>query len=150
MIDAGGVGLLGVNLAATCAMVGLIWFVQVVHYPLFGLVGERGFGDYSRANQRRTAWVVGPLMIVEVAAAAALVTDPPSTLGRALPSVGLIILVAIHACTAIVQIPGHRAMLDGHDEGRIHELVAGNWIRTAGWSLRGALSLAMLLVAIPS
>ena len=29
MIDAGGVGLLGVNLAATCAMVGLIWFVQV-------------------------------------------------------------------------------------------------------------------------
>jgi hypothetical protein len=28
------------NLAATFFMVGLIWFVQIVHYPLFGQVGR--------------------------------------------------------------------------------------------------------------
>ena len=29
--------------AATLAMVGLIWFIQVVHYPLFGQVGRDKF-----------------------------------------------------------------------------------------------------------
>ena len=31
------------QLASTLAMVGLIWFVQVVHYPLFEKVGAGGF-----------------------------------------------------------------------------------------------------------
>lgn len=31
--------LLLVHAAATWAMVGLVWFVQVVHYPLFAQVG---------------------------------------------------------------------------------------------------------------
>ncbi len=31
------------HVGATLFMVGLIWFVQVVHYPLFGHVGGEGF-----------------------------------------------------------------------------------------------------------
>ena len=30
--------------AATWFMVGLVWVIQTVHYPLFAFVGESGFG----------------------------------------------------------------------------------------------------------
>lgn len=56
----------------------------------------------------------------------------------------------IYACTATLQVPGHRALLEGYDERRIRALVAGNWIRTVMWSTRGALGLAMVVVAIPA
>ena len=148
MISSWAVLLLGVNLAATWAMVGLVWFVQVVHYPLFTLVGGSRLVEYSAANQRRTAWVVGPVMAIEAVATIMLVIDPPAALGRALPVFGLLLLVAIYACTATLQVPGHRALLEGYDERRIRALVAGNWIRTVMWSARGALGLAMVLMAI--
>jgi hypothetical protein len=41
-----------VHLAATAAMVGLIWFVQVVHYPLFASVGADEFVAYENAHTR--------------------------------------------------------------------------------------------------
>ena len=44
--------LLVVHLAATAAMCGLIWFVQVVHYPLFAGVGDDGFTAYEQRHQR--------------------------------------------------------------------------------------------------
>ena len=53
------------NLGATLFMVCVIWFVQVVHYPLFSRVGGEAFAPYSEAHSRPTTYVVGPPMIVE-------------------------------------------------------------------------------------
>lgn len=61
--------LLLAHAAATWAMVGLIWFVQVVHYPLFAAVDAAESPVYARLHQRRTTWVVGPPMLVERATA---------------------------------------------------------------------------------
>lgn len=54
------------HLLATTAMVGLIWFVQVMHYPLSAAVGSDGFVRYERLHQRRTSLAVGPLMAVQL------------------------------------------------------------------------------------
>ena len=45
--------------AATLFMVGLIWFVQVVHYPLFARVGPDAFVPYAAAQAPSPAssWV---------------------------------------------------------------------------------------------
>ena len=48
-------------------MVGIIWLVQIVHYPLFSRVGAAGFAIYSGAHSRLTGLVVGPPMLVEAA-----------------------------------------------------------------------------------
>lgn len=37
------------QIAATLAMTGLIWFVQVVHNPLFARVGGEGWVAYAAA-----------------------------------------------------------------------------------------------------
>ena len=38
-----------VHVLATWFMTGVIWFVQVVHYPLMARVGAEGFAAYERA-----------------------------------------------------------------------------------------------------
>jgi hypothetical protein len=40
-----------VHVFSTLSMVGLIWFVQIVHYPLFKMVGDDGFSEYERCHQ---------------------------------------------------------------------------------------------------
>ncbi len=49
-----------VHAAATLFMTGVIWFVHVVHYPLFAGVGPELFPRYQAANTRRTGYVVMP------------------------------------------------------------------------------------------
>ena len=53
-----------IQAAATLAMVGLIWFVQIVHYPLMAQVGRDSFAHYEASHTARTTWVVAPLMLV--------------------------------------------------------------------------------------
>ena len=45
--------LLLANLAATWTMVGMIWIVQIVHYPLFNRVGLEGFPRYATLTTTR-------------------------------------------------------------------------------------------------
>ena len=142
--------LLALHLTATAVMVGIIWFVQCVHYPLFDRVGPAGFADYEVQHSRRTSWVVGPPMAVEGVTALVLVAAPPDGLGRALPLVGLALLAVVHASTVWLQVPAHRRLRAGHDPVVTARLVATNWVRTVGWSARGVLAIAMLVVAVPS
>ena len=65
-----------VHAAATIGMGGVAWFVQVVHYPLFALVGG-DFAAYEERHANRTTLVVAPLMTVEAATALVLVAVSP-------------------------------------------------------------------------
>lgn len=137
--------LLAVHLAATAAMGGLIWFVQLVHYPLFAAVGADGFAAYEVAHQARTSWVVGPLMLVETATAIGLnLVDIPGG-GPTLPAVALGVLALVHLSTVSLQVPAHKTLSNGFDARVVRRLVATNWIRTAGWTIRTVL--AAVLVA---
>jgi len=54
--------------AATLVMVGVIWFVQVVHYPLMARVSASQFAAYEHEHQNRTTFVVAPTMLIEAVA----------------------------------------------------------------------------------
>jgi hypothetical protein len=132
-----------VNLAATLVMVGIIWFVQIVHYPLFSRVGTAGFPAYSGAHSRLTGLVVGPPMLIEAATAAALVISPPPGVPVWLAATGLALLAVIWLSTALLQSPRHRELGVGFDAASHRFLVASNWLRTACWSARGLVVLWM-------
>ena len=55
------------QLVSTLTMLGVILFVQIVHYPLMAKVGSEGFAGYARSHADRTGLVVGPLMLAEMA-----------------------------------------------------------------------------------
>ena len=58
-------------LAATL-MTGIIWMVQIVHYPLFKNVGEGQFIRYQSRHTKLISYVVGPTMTVELVTALAV------------------------------------------------------------------------------
>ena len=49
-----------VNLVATLFLVGLIWMVQIVHYPLFDDVDEQSYVSYQQRHQSSITYIVGP------------------------------------------------------------------------------------------
>lgn len=131
--------------SATWFMVGLIWFVQIVHYPLMGVVTPSVFSEYAAAHQRRTTWVVGPVMLLEAGSALLLVLAPRETLvGMPTRWIGLAILAFIWVSTFAVQVPLHAKLARGFDRAVWHWLVATNWLRTIAWTVRGIVALLLL------
>jgi hypothetical protein len=135
------------HVASTLYMVGLIWFVQLVHYPLMDRVPPSGFAEFERAHASRTSWAVGPPMLVEMATAVSLVVVPGLAPDSRIAILGLVILIGIWISTALLQVPAHGLLAEGFDEDVHRRLVRTNWIRTLLWTARGwvALSLAGLL-----
>ena len=136
--------LLLAHLAATIAMAGIAWFVQVVHYPLFGLVGSEAFGRFHEGHLRRTGWVVTGPMLVEAGTALALVAARPAGVPALLAWAGLALLAVVWASTVWLQVPAHDRLGRGWDPRAHARLVRTSWIRTAAWTARAALALAML------
>jgi len=124
-----------VQFGATAAMGGLIWFVQVVHYPLFAAVDRSAFEAYEQRHRWLTGFVVGPLMAVETltALAAVLLTSGAT---RWWAIVGVVMLALIHASTVTIQVPLHVALSNGFDPVLHRRLVRSNWLRTVLWTAR--------------
>lgn len=137
--------LLVIHAAATWAMVGLIWFVQVVHYPLFDRVGPSSFRAYETEHQRRTTLVVMVLMPVELVTGIALVWLGPDTVAPAAVLAGVGLLGIVWISTALWQAPLHGRLGRGYDAGLVRRLVDSNWLRTVVWSARGGLVAGMVL-----
>ncbi|HKM52571.1 MAG TPA: hypothetical protein VJY33_04115 [Isosphaeraceae bacterium] len=131
------------HMAATLLMTGVIWFVQVVHYPLFADIGKAGFSSYEQRHTALTTWVVGPPMFVEAATAVLLFWFRPAGILTWQLGSGLALLAIVWLSTAFFQVPCHE-LLSKAFEPSVHErLVVTNWIRTAAWSLRALLVIWM-------
>jgi len=134
--------------AATFFMVGVIWFVQVVHYPLFASVGAPDFSAYSIRHTRLTGLIVGPPMLLEVGTAVALVVWTPPEVSASLVWTGLLLVAGIWLSTALFQAPRHTNLARGFDPAAHRFLVSSNWLRTVLWSLRGLVVLCVLYQAM--
>lgn len=135
------------HLAATFYIMGLVCFVQRVHYPLFVGVGSQELPAYERAHVSRTNPVVGPPVLVEAPTAPGLVALSTSNVQHALPWLGVGLLAVICLSTSLLQVSRHRAPSLGFDTSAHRRLVTRNWIRTSAWSLRGPLVLWMVFRA---
>ncbi|MCB0857683.1 MAG: hypothetical protein KDB57_06140 [Solirubrobacterales bacterium] len=136
------------NVAATLFMTGLTWFVQVVHYPLFPLVGGDGFSEYHQRHSNRTTWVVLPPMLVELITSFVLLNDPPGDeLGLAVA--GAVLAAATWALTAVGAAPAHgRIGREGLNPELQRRLIRISWVRTVTWTAHAGVVIALLSVAI--
>lgn len=121
-------------------MAGIIWYVQLVHYPLFATVGADEWFDYHAGHERRTGWVVAPLMIVELGSAAGTVLNGGY---GALAVCGLLLAAITWVITFALAVPLHRRLNATRDLDTMQRLVNVNWLRTAAWTAHGVLAVAL-------
>ncbi|MGA0961918.1 MAG: hypothetical protein ACO3SZ_03705 [Ilumatobacteraceae bacterium] len=137
-----------IHLIATGIMTGIIWFTQIVHYPLFARIPSELSPTHAEENQRRTSWVVGLPMLAEGLCAIALFLSPPDGVSRWLPFVGGVLLSVVLISTVALQVPRHAQLATRLNQDEIDsvviKLVRSNWIRTVGWSARTVLAAVMV------
>lgn len=132
------------QLLATIYMVGLIWFVQLVHYPMFADVDRDSFVAYESIHQQRTTWAVGPPMLLELGTAIAYLWLRPAGHPDWVAWVGLGLLAVLWLSTALWFGPAHGRLSGGFDAKLHWQLVNFNWLRTVAWTARGALLVWMI------
>jgi len=137
------------HVAATLFMTGVIWFVQVVHYPLFDRVHGAEFNAYAAAHGRLTTYIVAPPMFVELITGALLLFwRRPAGVGWLPLGLSFALIIVIWLSTFLLQVPQHDTLGVGFDAAAHRTLVFTNWLRTAAWTLRSLLVLRIITAMI--
>jgi hypothetical protein len=140
-----------VQYAATLFMTGLIWFVQIVHYPLFATVhahtAPAAFLAYETSHASRTSFVVFPPMAFELltALAALFPSFRPAFLSQPAAIASALLVIFIWVSTGLLQVPLHNRLAANPTQATIRRLVLSNWLRTLLWTARAALLSAALV-----
>ena len=137
-----------INLLSTWTMVGVIWFVQVVHYPLLSVVPVQSAASVAVEHQRRTGWVVGAPMALEGVTTLALLVLVPEGVAWFVPWLAGIPLAVALGATIFLSVPRHECMAREPDAQVGKELVSTNWVRTIAWTVRGLIVGGMVLATL--
>jgi hypothetical protein len=137
-----------VHAAAVLVLVGVIWTVQLVHYPLLAAIDRAGFAAAHAAHSTRMAAVVALPWALEGGTTLWLLVDPPPGVGRALVVLGAALAVVPVAVTVVASLPAHARLAAGFDADAHRRLVATNWLRTLAWTAHGAVAIAILVAAL--
>lgn len=133
------------NLTLSAMLTGLIWTIQIVHYPGFLGVGVEKFIAYQHNHMRTISYVVIPLMVAELAVALWLQLLHHDSLSRITYLATAMVLV-IWLSTLFISSPLHgKLSAQGYNPQLIQRLVATNWIRTVAWSIRTGVLFYLLL-----
>lgn len=136
------------QVVGSVGMFGVIWMVQVVHYPLMRFVSASEFARFETAHRVRISWVVGPLMLVEGVCVLAFLFAPPAGLPWWLPWAGAAAEAIAIGTTVFISAPLHEKLNAHFDTATLDRLIATNWIRTVSWTVRAALAIAMLVAVL--
>lgn len=116
-------------------MTGIIWFVQLVQYPMLHLSSGSDHAAGHREYTRRMGLAVGPVMLLELVLQVMWVVTRPGPQSVT----GAVLLFIIWASTFFLQVPCHRDLEEHYDPESHKELVRSNWIRTFAWTARAFL-----------
>ncbi|MDQ8191127.1 hypothetical protein [Roseibacillus persicicus] len=113
------------------ALFGLIWTIQLVHYPMFKFVEAPHWPRFHRIHSRNITFIVFPLMLVELLTSLQLFLEDNSfshsmSLGCAAATwlLTILIFVPLHNQIAIRPVPSKLALL-----------AHLNWLRVVVWTL---------------
>lgn len=143
MVDALVETAVWLQLVTTIYLVGLIWCIQIVHYPLMNRIESQGFAEFHRQHSLRIGSIVIVPMVIELITSFGLVALDSKGIMPALPVIGLALTAVIWISTFAIQVPLHRKLATGFDVHAHRILVRSNWIRTAAWTMRAAIAVTI-------
>jgi len=123
-----------IHLIATSVMVGVIWIIQLVHYPSFHFIERNQYTTFQRFHMSRISYVVIPAMVTELFTLILIIISidqvNPIILASAL------MLIVIWLMTAVFFSGVHQKLTLGYDQTVVEKLIKLNWGRTLLWTLR--------------
>lgn len=132
-----------VHAAAVFALFGLIWTIQLVHYPMFKYVEAPHWPRFHGLHSRNITFVVFPLMLIELLTALQLfVKESTSTNLIFVVCAGLTWLLTI-----LLFVPLHGKVSNRPLPNIFDKLVAYNWTRVLAWTICAAATFADLRVS---
>jgi hypothetical protein len=136
-----------IHAGSTVFLAGVIWTIQVVHYPLFARVGPAGFAAAMADHGRRITAVIVVPWALQGATTVWLLARPPAGVPSVLIWSAAALAALPVAVTLAASVPAHRELGDGFDPAVHARLLATNWLRTAAWTAHAAVAVAILLLA---
>jgi hypothetical protein len=129
---------------ATLFMTGVVWFVQIVHYPFFNFVASEKRSVATEFHQRRTANVVLPVMIIELVTAVTLLGSSWMIRYSQIIWINLGLLLLTWCVIFFGFMPLYKQLVLGFDSKLLKTLENANWVRTLLWTARSLLLLSFL------
>lgn len=129
-----------VHLASTLFMVGLIWTIHYVHYPLFANVGEATYVEFQRSHVERIGKLLALPWLTEGVTLLALIALALFGSYRHLRIPALINGIAMAVVLVISgfwSAPAHAHLADGFDAAIHDRLMTANLVRTLAWTVCG-------------
>lgn len=128
------------EIVITALLVGLIWTIQILNYPLFNFVREADFHIYHQFHMSSITLLVGPLMIIEFGLR---ILNMYYHSSRSLDIILFLLLLAVWGTTIFISVPIHNQLLLLKDANLLKKLIETNWIRTLGWTLKLVILLSL-------
>ena len=122
-----------IHLATSWALFGLIWTIQLSHYPSFRFISENDFSTFHQHHTASITMIVMPLMLLELGM---ISWQAYQTSWNWIWVIPLLLVVGIWASTFFIQIPLHGKLENEKNLEIIHQLVKSNWVRTIFWSIK--------------
>lgn len=119
------------QLIISALMAGIIWLIQLVHYPSFRYIDVSRSAEFHSHHTSSIGPIVAPLMILEMALSAYLAYREGG-----MAWLVLVLVIVIWISTFGVQVPLHNSLGRVWDLHAIDRLVQTNWIRTIAWTAK--------------
>jgi hypothetical protein len=127
------------NFAVTAYLCGLIWTIQVVHYPLFHMADRANFAAFEAAHSWRIGLIVMLPMLLEVGLSAIMLTSKLEGVPLWALWLSIVLVIIVWFSTFFLQVPQHGILSGGFDEAAHQFLVNSNWVRTIAWTAKTVL-----------
>ena len=122
------------HLIFTSIMTGVIWVIQIVHYPSFHFIEKELYTAFQKFHMNKISIIVIPIMLAELITGMMLFLDKSSKSPFLI--ISFVILVLIWLITGVFFSKAHNELITGYQELVVNQLVVMNWIRTLLWTLR--------------
>ena len=132
---------------ATFFMVGLIWTIHTVHYPLFANVGEATYIEFQAEHVDRIGkllllpWLTEGVTLVALLALALLGSRKDLRVPTILNGFAMAVVLII---SGFWSAPAHGELADGFDAAVHSRLMTANLIRTLAWTVCGVCAVWIL------